>query len=171
MIQGDLPFFGRDDLDDTRGHSPRFYALHVFLKVFEFMISWLEDWNPSSCIWIILGWRLRVTFCSCEPQKWSGCGMYSGGGVSESERLLISSNECSFQRTLPLFEQDLELVLNVETTNKKILKLQTPLYLSIYRLGLLCWVKRRDIFSKLAKHGKMAKYDSNALIIMQTNYA
>lgn len=55
MIQGNLPFFGGDDLDDARGHSPRFYALQVFLKVFEFVISWLEDWNPSSCIRVISG--------------------------------------------------------------------------------------------------------------------
>lgn len=55
VIQGDLPFLGRDDLDDTRGHSPRLYALQVSLKVSEFMISWFEDWNPSGCIWIISG--------------------------------------------------------------------------------------------------------------------
>jgi len=57
-IHDDLPFFGRDDLEDTRGHSPRFYTLHVFLKVLEFMISWFEDWNSSSCIWIISGMKV-----------------------------------------------------------------------------------------------------------------
>jgi hypothetical protein len=40
--------------------------------------------------------------------------MYSGGGVSESERSLIFSNERRVQRALPLFQQDLELVLERE---------------------------------------------------------
>lgn len=52
---GRLPFSWRYNLNNTTPHPPWFDAIHVTLKILEFLHSWLEDRDAPLSEWIIVG--------------------------------------------------------------------------------------------------------------------